>query len=177
MCLAAMPQGCKNASRAKQAQLAAEAKQAEAAAAPMQQLQAQMPLDPNTHNPMFSAMVAQQDPGGHFPAPSVGGLKRTDCLIDCLFLADVLPQGLVRLGQLHCSVADKGVPLCRRGGGGGVARHRAGHAAGAVGPERRGGGAAGAGAAAAGGTGAGGAQELPAVPGRPLHQPVPRRRR
>ena len=70
-------QACKNASRAKQAQLAAAAKEAEGAAMPMQhmgamhgtlpevqQLHAGMPLEPGTHNPMqFAGMMAAPDPG------------------------------------------------------------------------------------------------------------------
>ena len=67
-------QACKNASRAKQAQLAAAAKEAEGAAPSMQhmgamqlpevqQLHAGMPLDPGTHNPMFTGLMATQDPG------------------------------------------------------------------------------------------------------------------
>lgn len=65
---------CKNASRQKQAQMAAEAKQAEVLGGPppqqlqmqlpaVQQLQAQMPLDPTTHTPLYAAnLMAPHDP-------------------------------------------------------------------------------------------------------------------
>lgn len=65
-------QACKNASRQKQAQMALEAKQAENGPPPqqlhiqlpaVQQLQAQMPLDPSTHTPLYAAnLMAPHDP-------------------------------------------------------------------------------------------------------------------